>query len=125
MKLKNIDHMVITTQDLEKCLHFYVDILNMEHEVIDGHHAVKFGNEKFNIHAKKGEFQPAAKNIEYGSQDFCLVAEGDIYEIKEELKAQGCEIVEGVVQCIGTLGTINSVYTRDPDGNLVEIAVYE
>lgn len=124
MKLKNIDHMVITTENLEKCLHFYVDMLHMEHECIEGHHAVKFGNEKINIHTAKGEFQPAAGNVTYGSQDFCLIAKGDIYEIKEKLQSCGCQIIEGVVERIGTLGPMNSIYLRDPDGNLVEIAVY-
>ena len=30
MRFKNIDHIVITTQDVDACLHFYVDILGME-----------------------------------------------------------------------------------------------
>ena len=31
MKIKNIDHFVITTADLQTCLDFYVGILGMEH----------------------------------------------------------------------------------------------
>ena len=27
--IKSIDHMVITTADLNKCLHFYADLLGM------------------------------------------------------------------------------------------------
>ena len=30
MKIDRFDHLVVTTQDLERCLHFYVDILGME-----------------------------------------------------------------------------------------------
>ena len=32
MEFSGIDHIVITTQDLGACLHFYVDILGMEHD---------------------------------------------------------------------------------------------
>jgi hypothetical protein len=62
--------------------------------------------------------------VEYGSLDFCLIAEGDIYEIKDELVAKGCEIVEGVVERNGALGRMESVYVRDFDKNLIEISVY-
>ena len=34
MKIDHLDHLVVTTQDLEKCLHFYVDILGMDMGVV-------------------------------------------------------------------------------------------
>lgn len=124
MKLKNIDHMVITTANLEECLHFYVDILGMDHQVSDGQHTLKFGNEKINIHTYVGEFTPYAKQAQVGCSDFCLIAEGDIHEIKRNLENAGCTIIEGVVEQSGALGPMDSVYMYDPDGSLVEIAVY-
>ena len=36
MKYKTIDHIVITTENLEACLHFYVDILGMRAEEKNG-----------------------------------------------------------------------------------------
>ena len=33
MTLNRIDHFVITTKNLCQCLHFYVDILGMEHKI--------------------------------------------------------------------------------------------
>ena len=124
MKILSFDHIVITTQNLEDCLHFYVDILGMKHDVILGQHALLFGNQKINIHTYPGEFQPAAKQLTYGSQDLCFVSEGNPEDIKKELIENGFEIVEGVVDRIGARGEMKSVYTYDPDGNLVEIAVY-
>ncbi len=59
MKIDHLDHLVITTADLEKCLHFYVEILGMELDSSSGRYAVKFGNQKINIHRKKAEFLPA------------------------------------------------------------------
>ena len=125
MKINRFDHIVVTTQDLEKCLHFYVDILDMELDNRNDRYAVRFGRNKINIHRKKAEFLPAAQNVTYGSQDICLIAEGDINEIKAEIEAKGYPIELGIVQRTGAMGPIDSIYLRDPDGNLVEISVYK
>lgn len=124
MTIDHLDHLVITTQDLEKCLHFYVDVLGMELDDANGRYAVRFGNEKFNIHRKKAEFLPAAQNVTYGSQDLCLIVQGPIEAVKAELEAKGWPIEMGVVERAGALGPMDSVYVRDPDGNLVELSVY-
>ena len=116
--------MVITTEDLEACLAFYCGALGMEHVEARGRHALRFGVQKLNIHTRKGEFQPAALNPQYGSQDFCLIVEGDLEAVKVELEAKGYPAVEGIVERTGALGPIRSLYLRDPDGNLVELAQY-
>lgn len=86
MRIKNIDHIVITTSDLKSCLNFYVGILGMEHRETNGHHNLYFPNGKISIHTRKGEFQPAAENPTYGSQDFCLIVDGDLKDKKQNLK---------------------------------------
>jgi len=125
MKVNRLDHLVITTSDLKQCLHFYVDILDMELEDRNDRYAVKFGNQKINIHRKKAEFLPAAQNVTYGSQDICLISEDSILEIKEEIEKKGYPIELGIVDRTGACGPIESIYLRDPDGNLVEISVYK
>lgn len=124
MKLQRYDHLVITTQDTEKCRHFYRDILCMEEDTRNDRLAFRFGNAKINIHRQKAEFLPAARNVTYGSQDICLIAEGDIEEIKQEILDKGYPVELGPVKRTGALGEISSIYLRDPDGNLIEIAVY-
>ena len=47
-----------------------------------------------------------------------------IHAIKKELAEAGIEIIEGVVERHGARGLMDSIYMYDPDGNLVEIAVY-
>ena len=125
MKIDHLDHLVVTTADLEKCLHFYVDILGMELDDRNNRYAVKFGNQKINSHRKKAEFLPAARNVTYGSQDICLIAEGDINDIKAEIEEKGYPIELGIVQRTGACGPIDSIYLRDADENLVEISVYK
>ncbi|MBQ3292489.1 MAG: VOC family protein [Mogibacterium sp.] len=123
--IKSIDHMVITTADLDACLHFYEDLLGMEHKVQGGQHALHFGDQKINLHTRPHEFHPSATNVTHGSQDFCLIADGDINSIKEKLVGAGITIIEGVVERYGAMGLMDSIYMYDPDGNLVEIAVYK
>ena len=125
MKIKRIDHVVLTTGNLEKCLTFYAGLLGMEHQEKNGRHALLFGAQKFNIHTRKGEFQPAAENPTEGSIDICLVVEGSIEEIAAEIKAKGQAVELGIVKRTGALGPIDSIYLRDPDGNLVELCVYQ
>lgn len=124
MKIKNLDHLVITTNHLEKCLYFYVDILGMELDNRNDRYAVKFGNQKINIHREKAEFLPAAKNVTFGSADICLIAEGNIHDIYKELEEKNVPIELGIVSRTGAIGKIESIYLRDADENLVEISTY-
>ncbi len=124
MEITSLDHMVITTFSLEKCLYFYETVLGLTVECNNNRYALKFGNQKINIHRQKGEFLPAATHITYGSQDFCLIATGTIESIKEEVEAKGYPVELGIVNRTGALGPMRSIYLRDPDGNLVEVATY-
>ena len=124
MKIKNIDHFIITTQHLWACLDFYVGVLGMEHRESKGHHNLYFPGGKISIHTCKGEFQPAAQNPTYGSQDFCLIVEDDLQTVKRELEAQGITPLTDIVERHGAHGVMRSLYIRDPDGNLVELSSY-
>ena len=125
MHITSLDHIVITTADIEKCVAFYEGVLGLRHELKNGRHAFYFGAQKINIHCQPAEFLPAALHPTYGSQDICLVADGDIAEIKCELEAKGYPLETGIVARHGALGAMQSIYLRDVDGNLVEIAVYD
>ena len=49
--LASIDHIVLTTADLERCLDFYTRVIGMEVERYGaGRIALKFGPHKFNVH---------------------------------------------------------------------------
>ncbi len=125
MKFRNIDHIVITTQDLEACLHFYADILGMEVDQANGRYAVRFGSQKFNIHTKKAEFLPAAEHPTYGSLDLCLILDSGLDDAVQEITKKGYPILLGPVARHGALGPMQSIYLRDPDENLVELASYQ
>ena len=124
MKIKNIDHFVITTQNLRACLDLYVGVLGMGHRRSKGHYNLYFPGGKISIHTCKGEFQPAALNSTYGSQDFCLIVEDDLQTVKRELETKGITPLTDIVERHGAHGVMHSLYVRDPDGNLVELSSY-
>ncbi|WP_308004667.1 VOC family protein [uncultured Chryseobacterium sp.] len=125
MKIKNIDHLVLTVADIEKTVDFYTSILGFEVVTFgENRKALTFGNQKINLHQKGKEFEPKAEHPTCGSADLCFISETDIHEVLKELKEKNIEIIEGIVERTGALGKIQSVYFRDPDLNLIEISNY-
>lgn len=124
MKLTTIDHLVITTDNLDACLDFYERILGMQKEVKDGRYVLRFGSCKFNLHTRPAEFLPAAQYPTPGSLDLCLEIEEDMEQILSELQGTQAPLVTGIVERTGARGPMRSIYLRDPDGNLVELCSY-
>jgi catechol 2,3-dioxygenase-like lactoylglutathione lyase family enzyme len=122
MRIDRLDHLVLTVADLDATIAFYAGTLGMEPQTFgDGRRALAFGRQKLNLHQAGAEFEPKAQAPTPGSADLCFIADGPIEPIAEELG----ELVElGPVERTGALGTMDSVYLRDPDGNLVEISAY-
>jgi catechol 2,3-dioxygenase-like lactoylglutathione lyase family enzyme len=53
-----------------------------------------------------------------------LIVDGDILSVKAELEAKHAPIICGIVEQHGSKGAMQSLYLRDPDGNLVELSSY-
>ena len=123
IRIRSLDHLVITASDLAATVDFYTNVLGMEHvEFGDGFHAVHFGGQKFNIHDAATRAAPKARTVVPGSEDFCLLTDTPIAEVLAHLEACGVAVEEGPIRRQGAAGTLNSVYFRDPDGNLVEVS---
>ena len=121
--IDHIDHIVLTTTDLERCVAFYRDALGMTFEPFgEGRLALKFGSQKINIHQRGREFEPKAHIPAPGALDLCFIASIPLDEVIVRLKAAGIPILQGPVPKTGATGPIRSVYVRDPDLNLIEIS---
>lgn len=124
-KIKSIDHIVLTVKNIEKTVEFYTAVLGMEKKVFkENRVALKFGHQKINLHELGKEFEPKALNVKEGSADLCFISETSVVEFKRHIEQLGVKVIEGPVKRTGAMGEINSIYLRDPDGNLVEISNY-
>lgn len=122
--IKKIDHIVITTSNIEACIGFYA-CLGFLPQNAGGRYELFAGDFKINVHIKDHELSPHAQYVQTGSADLCFEIIGDINNFKAELLEQGIAIELGVVKRIGANGSMCSIYLRDPDGNLVEFCSYE
>lgn len=121
--IRSLDHLVLTTVDEEACIAFYVDLLGMTLETFgEGRMALRFGEQKINIHVKGQEFEPKAHLPVPGALDLCFLLDGPLDTAVATLKERGAQILEGPVTRTGATGPLRSIYLRDPDLNLVELS---
>jgi catechol 2,3-dioxygenase-like lactoylglutathione lyase family enzyme len=124
--IRHIDHIVLTTRDLAGCIRFYAEVLGMRLESFmtptETRQALRFGNQKINLHEWGKEFTPRAHVAAPGTLDLCFIASVPLDEVIARLKASNVPLLEGPVMKTGATGRIRSVYVRDPDLNLVEIS---
>lgn len=123
--IDHLDHFVMTTAQPDETIRFYTEVLGMTLEHFGaGRRALKFGNQKINIHVKGKEYEPKANAPGVGTLDFCFIASVPLDDVIARLKQYNVKIIEGPVHKTGAMGPIRSVYMRDPDLNLVEISEY-
>ena len=80
--------------------------------------------QKINLHPADNIPGLVADRPTPGSGDLCFITETPITEVVAHLKAYNVSIITGPGPRAGAIGTITSVYIRDPDQNLVEISNY-
>lgn len=125
--LSTLDHLVLTVADVERTLRFYEIVLGMAAEqfkVADGttRWALKFGSMKINLHAAGREFDPKALHPTPGSADLCFLTDRPLGDWTDHLSTQGIAVEQGPIPRTGAVTALMSLYIRDPDGNLIEIA---
>jgi catechol 2,3-dioxygenase-like lactoylglutathione lyase family enzyme len=124
-----LDHLVITCRDVEISASWYQRVLGMEREEFGPHRrtSLRFGGQKINlrpISATQEEWFTGAAGGVPGTDDLCFVVTMKSDQVADYLRACGVTVEVGPVAKAGALGPIMSVYCRDPDGNLIEIASY-
>ncbi len=123
IRIDHIDHFVLTVANVDATCAFYARVLGMEVQTFgEGRKALRFGAQKINLHLAGHEFEPKAETPKPGSADFCLIASVPLNDVIAHLGKLEIPIELGPVSRTGATGPIRSVYIRDPDANLVEIA---
>lgn len=126
MNITALDHLVLTVADVARSIDFYTRVLGMEAITFgEGRKALRFGSQKINLHQLGAEVLPNAARATAGSADLCLLTDTPLPQVLAELAAHQIEAISDIVPRTGAVGAIESVYLRDPDGNLLEISRYE
>lgn len=126
--LDHLDHLVLTTAHEADCIRFYTEVVGMRLESFVGgtppveRKALRFGNQKINLHVRGREFEPKAHAPVPGALDLCFIASVPLEAVIARLREFKVPIVEGPVMRTGATSRIRSVYVRDPDLNLIEIS---
>jgi catechol 2,3-dioxygenase-like lactoylglutathione lyase family enzyme len=123
MNITNIDHIVLTVKNINKTVQFYESVLGMVGESFgESRIALKFGSQKINLHEHGNEFEPRANKPTPGSEDLCFLTDTKLEAVMKHVTSKGVKIIEGPVKRTGATGPIISIYFRDPDQNLIEVA---
>ncbi|OMF51971.1 VOC family virulence protein [Paenibacillus rhizosphaerae] len=126
MNINRLDHLVLTVSNIDQTCEFYSRVLGMRTVTFgEGRKALHFGQQKINLHEAGKEFEPKAKTPMPGTADLCFITDDPIPDVIRHLEYCNVMIEEGPVLRTGALGSITSVYLRDPDGNLIEISKYD
>ena len=100
----NIDHIVLTINDMEKTIPFYRDVLRMtvkEFQPVGGgemRKSLSFGNQKINLHHVKSPFKPNEKNPLSGTTDICFLSSTPLQTWQSIFLKNGIEIEDGPVK---------------------------
>jgi catechol 2,3-dioxygenase-like lactoylglutathione lyase family enzyme len=132
LTVQALDHLVVQVSDLEASANWYERVLGMTREDVppaDGNPPrteMKFGRQKINLRpvAMSKEDWFTADHEAAGGEDLCFLTDLTPDEVVRHLQAQGVAIVAGPGPRRGAQGTLMSVYCRDPDGSLIEVASY-
>ncbi len=129
MSIRHIDHVAITVADIEATIAFYRDVLGAEVLLYDLWREGKIpvvllqlGGSRLSVHAASGPAKPHALAPTPGSGDLCFRWDASIAEAVALLEGHGIAVEEGPVPRPAADATLGqSVYFRDPDGNLLEL----
>lgn len=125
MKIEGLDHLVLSVTDPDATGAFYKTVLGMEVVTFGGgRKALACGAQQIKLHRQGQELEPRAQNPTPGAADLCFLTATPLAEVIAHLDACGVAVIAGPVRRRGARGPIESVYLRDPDLNLIEVANY-
>ena len=127
MKIKRLDHVVLTVSNLPKAERFYHEVFDMpviEEQSNDEVITLRFGHQLLRLRQQESNETLQAANPSLGAADFSIVAGDKLEDIQNHLKSYFIPVVAGPVEKMGAEGKMTSIFIHDLDKNLIEISVY-
>jgi catechol 2,3-dioxygenase-like lactoylglutathione lyase family enzyme len=131
--VNGLDHLVLNVTDVEVAAAWYQRVLGMQREDFtpagssSARTSVKFGTQKMNLRPASASVDAwfTGRTVAPGSADLCFLTTSAPSEVVAHLGELNIPVEKGPIERTGARGTLLSVYCRDPDGNLIEIASYK
>jgi catechol 2,3-dioxygenase-like lactoylglutathione lyase family enzyme len=127
--IRGFDHVSLPMRDVAAMVSFY---RSLGFDVAENPHVVSVyvGEQMINLHRpetwERAGFTLRAPAARPPCGDLCFVWDGDADALATLLRATGAPVEEGpVAREGGRRAPASSVYTRDPDGNLLEFMIYD
>jgi catechol 2,3-dioxygenase-like lactoylglutathione lyase family enzyme len=132
LTVQALDHLVVQVSDVDASAKWYERVLGMRRQDVPPEPgkpprtAMRFGLQKINLRpiAASKEDWFTADHEAVGGEDLCFLTDSTPDQVVQHLRSEGVAIVTGPGRRQGAQGTLMSVYCRDPDGSLIEIASY-
>jgi catechol 2,3-dioxygenase-like lactoylglutathione lyase family enzyme len=133
--IQGFDHVALPTANPVAMMEFYqalgfdVPDESLWRDVPNPRLVIQCGQQKINLH-EPAEWQDPAFTLrgptaQPGCGDLCFVWNGRFDALHAVLDRAGAAVIAGPVRRIGARGHGMSVYTRDPDNNLLEFIIYD
>lgn len=123
MNIERLDHLVLTVRDLNAICTFYTQVLGMTLMTASpDHQTLVFGSQHITLHPHDRAHPLRALQPVPGSANLCLITSVPIPQLMQRLNHYGVRVIEGPLKRPGARGMLLSIYCRDPDGNLLELA---
>ncbi|HZZ11073.1 MAG TPA: VOC family protein [Paraburkholderia sp.] len=128
--IDSLDHLVLNVADVAVSADWYARVLGMRRTEFASRSGMRvamlYGSQKINLRPANADIVEWFTGREPlpGSADLCFVTTASPADVQAHWLAQGVAIEAGPVERDGARGKMTSVYCRDPDGNLIEVATY-
>jgi catechol 2,3-dioxygenase-like lactoylglutathione lyase family enzyme len=123
VRVIGLDHVVLNVIDVERSLSYYCDVLGLGAERVE---AWRQGDVLFPyVRIDPGTIIDLLQAPRAGGENvdhLCLVLPAADWE--EALRTPGIEVISGPAELFGARGNGMAFYTRDPDGNAIELRHY-
>jgi catechol 2,3-dioxygenase-like lactoylglutathione lyase family enzyme len=86
--IDHLDHLVLTVASIDETAAFYTSGLGMELVTFNDRKALRFGQQKINLHQAGNEFEPKAAHPTPGSGDLCFITKASLEEVVAHLTSR-------------------------------------
>jgi catechol 2,3-dioxygenase-like lactoylglutathione lyase family enzyme len=122
--LEQLDHIVLTVANIHATTDFYTEVLGMNIVTFEGRTALRFGDQKINLHQRGHEFQPRAAQPTPGSADLCFITLTPMDEVVSYLTELKVHVEVGPVERTEAVASCCPSTSANPGKNLIEISNY-